>query len=210
MKNITIFLLILVGFSFYGTTCREEVLTNCEIGLCPPMYIYINLSNTSDTMYVGDTLELRAQVPNRVFEFNRNGDTIWHNVVNFNEQAMDYTLYFLDVNTGAIKATPPKVTIIKEVGGSYEDRTTFSTSKPYEFSYKIIFNSPGVYFFQTAFDNGYNLNGETYMRGAILEWDVPYKNFELLRAWGEERYNAAIGSDYVDAYNYFPFEVIER
>ena len=67
---------------------------------------------------------------------------------------------------------------------------------------------PGIYFFQSAYDEIPKING--IYGSMIIEWDVPYKNFELLRAWGEERYNAAIGSDYVDAYNYFPFEVIER
>lgn len=44
----------------------------------------------------------------------------------------------------------------------------------------------------------------------IIEWDVPNKNFELLRAWGEERYKSAKAGDEVDAKNYFPFVVLER
>ncbi len=214
MKNISLLIVVLIGLTFYSTTCREEIPTNCEIGLCPSMYVYINVSNSNDTMYVGDTLELSAQVPERVYEFNRNGDTVWHNVVNFHEQAMDYALYFLGSNAEAVKADFPKVTIIKSEGGSYIDRTTFTTEYPYRFRYKIVFNTPGIYFFQTAYDNGYNLNGESYMRGAVLEWNVSIKNLELLRGRESSCQNCTvedfIANDEADIYNYFPFVVIER
>ncbi|MCO6462267.1 MAG: hypothetical protein J5I59_12760 [Saprospiraceae bacterium] len=214
MKNTSILTGVLFALIFYGTTCREEIPTNCEIGLCPPMYIYINVSNSNDTMYVGDTLELSAQVPDRVYEFSTNGDTVWHEVVQFQEQAMDYALYFLDSINGAVKAASPKVTIIKEEGGSYEDRSTFSSTYPYRFKYKIVFHSIGTYFFQTAYDNGYNLNGESYMRGAVLEWNVPSKNFELLKDLEGTCQNCTIedlkSRDDADFYNFFPFLVKER
>ena len=73
---------------------------------------------------------------------------------------------------------------------------------------KNVLKMKGIFFFQSDYDIIPKIN-DIY-GSMIIEWDVPYKNFELLRAWGEERYQSAKAGDAVDANNYFPFEVIER
>lgn len=172
------------------------------------IYVKGQFSNTSDTMYVGDTLTLTIRIPDssyRVSEYPPY-DTTWQRIESFESKAFGYAMIRIDtVQEGNIDRINPYAQTIF-IQGNLDN--AFSIRYPYVSQIKKIFKMKGTYFFQSSYDLIPRING--IYGSMVIEWDVPYKNFELLRAWGEERYRAAIGSDAVDANNYFPFVVLER
>lgn len=170
------------------------------------IYVKGIFSNTNDTMYVGDTLTLTITIPDSSFKINEFPpfDTTWIKVENFSDKSGEFSLYRIDTNEiGNVNNFNPKW--IKQLKGVNYQYTNYY---PFVIQIEYYLNEKGSYFFQSAYDIIPKING--IYGSMILEWDVPNKNFEILRAWGEQRYKSAIAGDAVDANNYFPFVVKER
>ena len=205
MRAYQILIFLCLWISTTSTDCGKEKYEQKRTII----YVKGKFSNTSDTMYVGDTLTLTITIPDSSFKVNEYPpfDTTWYKIESFENNTGVYSMFRIDTNQqGGIDVINDYTDNFIIKGGL--GREIFAKTYPFEHEVKRVLKLPGVYFFQSAYDEIPKING--IYGSMIIEWDVPYKNFELMRAWGEERYNAAIGSDYVDAYNYFLFEVIER
>lgn len=197
--------LLLWVFSLRSAGCNCSKGDPCEYdGKCGLVYIKGVFSNTSDTMHVGDSLILEVTIPDYYWVIS-GGDTSLAPISAFKEQAIDFGLQIIDTSNSN------KIDYIKGIVlAGREGIDVFTTVYPYRCKMLYILKKKGIYFFQTASDNGCNINGSVYWTRVILEWDVPYKNFELLRPLGDERVESAIQSDAGDHYNYFPFVVVEK
>ena len=173
------------------------------------VYVKGHFSNTNDTMYVGDTLTLIITIPEYSFRVNELPpyDTTWERIVSFENNSGGYGLMRIDTNQeGGLDLLNHYSESIVEKGAL--NKNIFSKSYPFIHKVKHILKMKGSYFFQSDYDLIPKING--IYGSMILEWDVPYKNFEILRAWGNNRYESAKAADEVDANNYFPFVVKER
>jgi len=206
MKRLIYYLSIFLGIcSIHSAGCNCKEPYDCvNEGDCGTVYILANLSQTSDTMYVGDTLTLEAQVPEHYWQI-KGQDTIKFPINSLKNEIVSYGLYFIDTaENGKVRLPTEKETFV--LGG--EVNRPFTNEAPYRYKSFFILKEIGVYFLQTSSDNSLIINGHNHP--AILEWNVPDKNFELLRPLGDDRVQSAIVSDAGDHYNYFPFEVIEK
>jgi len=205
MRAYRILILLCLWVSTTSTDCGKEKYEQKRTII----YVKGKFSNTSDTMYVGDTLTLTITIPDSSFKVSEYPpfDTTWYKIESFENNTGGYGLMRIDTNQqGGIDLINPyseSIIVKGDIG-----KNIFTKTSPYIHEMKNVLKMKGIFFFQSDYDIIPKING--IYGSMIIEWDVPYKNFELMRAWGEERYNAAIGSDYVDAYNYFLFEVIER
>lgn len=205
MKSYQLVILLFLWMITTATDCgREEYEKKRTV-----VYVKGQFSNTKDTMYVGDTLTLTITIPEYSFRVNELPpyDTTWEKIVSFENKTGVYSLMRIDTNQqSGIDLINHYSDIIVEKGGI--GKSIFSNSYPFEHRVRHILKMKGSYFFQSDYDLIPKING--IYGSMIIEWDVPFKNFEILRAWGEERYKSAKAGDAVDANNYFPFVVIER
>ena len=202
MKRYHIVTLLFIWTITTATDCGREEYEQKRSRI----YVKGIFSNTNDTMYVGDTLTLTITIPDSSFKINEFPpfDTTWIKVENFSDKSGEFSLYRIDTNEiGNVNNFNPKW--IKQLKGVNYQYTNYY---PFVIQIEYYLNEKGSYFFQSAYDIIPKING--IYGSMILEWDVPNKNFEILRAWGEQRYKSAIAGDEVDANNYFPFVVLER
>ena len=202
MKRYHIVTLLFIWTITTATDCGREEYEQKRSRI----YVKGIFSNTNDTMYVGDTLTLTITIPDSSFKINEFPpfDTTWIKVENFSDKSGEFSLYRIDTNEiGNVNNFNPKW--IKQLKGVNYQYTNYY---PFVIQIEYYLNEKGSYFFQSAYDIIPKING--IYGSMILEWDVPNKNFEILRAWGEQRYKSAIAGDAVDANNYFPFVVKER
>jgi len=188
-----------------ATDCSREEYENKR----SVVYVKGQFSNTNDTMYVGDTLTLTITIPDSSFKISELPpyDTTWVKIESFENRTGGYSLLRIDtLQPNGIDWNSDYVDNYVIEGGL--SQVIFSKAYPFKHVVRRILKLPGSYFFQSSYDLIPKING--IYGSMIIEWDVPYKNFEILRAWGEERYKSAKAGDAVDANNYFPFVVKER
>ena len=163
-------------------------------------------------MYVGDTLTLTITIPDSSFKVSEYPpfDTTWYKIESFENSSFGYSFLRIDTTQlGGIDRTNPYGEAIYTIGNI---DMPYVNVYPFKHQTKEVLKMPGIYFFQSAYDEIPKING--IYGSMIIEWDVSYKNFELLK--GKEKFcqNCSIDAlkyaDEIDANNYFPFEVIER
>ncbi|MEO7174365.1 MAG: hypothetical protein ABIV51_01010 [Saprospiraceae bacterium] len=71
---------------------------------------------------------------------------------------------------------------------------------------KHVLLMPGTFFFKSHHEMSLVLNNHEH--SAFVEWDVPFKNFDLLNPLGDDYRNLAESTDKSDESNYFPFQVL--
>ncbi len=204
MKSYQILGLCILWIITTATDCRQEEFDKKSTSI----YVLGQFSNTSDTMYVGDTLTLTITIPDYSFKINEFPpyDTTWIKIETFENPVFGYSFFRIDTaQTGGIDRINPYAETIFTIG---DLSMPFTSEYPYKHQIKKVLKMEGNYFFQSLYDEIPKING--IYGSMIIELDVPFKNFEILRAWGEERYKSAKAGDEVDANNYFPFVVKER
>ena len=205
MKSYQLIILFFVWILTTATDCGSEEYEKKRT----VVYVKGQFSNTSDTMYVGDTLTLTITIPYSSFKVNEIPpyDTTWEKIVTFENNSGGYGLMRIDTNQqSGIDLINHYSESIVEIGAI--GKNIFSESYPFVHKVQHVLKMKGSYFFQSDYDLIPKING--IYGSMILEWDVPNKNFEILRAWGNNRYENAKAGDEVDANNYFPFVVKER
>ncbi|MCO5278629.1 MAG: hypothetical protein M9911_11610 [Saprospiraceae bacterium] len=205
MKSYQLIILLFVWILTTATDCGSDEYEKKRTVI----YAKGQFSNTSDTMYIGDTLTLTITIPDYSFRVNELPpyDTVWEKIVSFENKTGVYSLIRIDsLQPNGVDWISDYVDNFIVDGGLGQN--IFSKSYPFKHTIKRVLKMKGSYFFQSAYDEIPKING--IYGSMIIEWDVPNKNFEILRAWGNNRYESAKAADEVDANNYFPFVVKER
>ncbi len=204
MKSYQLLILLCIWILTTSTDCgREEYDQKRSV-----IYVKGQFSNTNDTMFVGDTLTLTITIPDSSFKLNELSlhDTTWIKIETFETSAFGYSFFRIDsTQDGGVDGINAYAETIFTIGNI---NMPYQTKYPFRHQIKKVLKMKGSYFFQSAYDEIPKING--IYGSMIIEWVVPNKNFEILRAWGNNRYESAKAADQVDANNYFPFVVKER
>lgn len=175
------------------------------------VYVKGKFSNNADTMYVGDTLTLTITIPDSCYRIDEiTHDTSRFKIISFAMHESGFGMYRIDTTQeNKIDLINKYAETIFDIGSN---TIPYSAIYPFRHQRKIVFKLPGIYFFQTNNDLIPQING--IYGSMILDWDVPRKNFELLRDLEGTCVNCSVedlkSRDKNDIYNYFPFVVLPK
>lgn len=207
MKKTYLLLLLLLWIMTSATDCYKEAYDQKRTRI----YVKGEFSNTKDTMYVGDTLTLTITIPDSSFRVNEiTNDTSWYRISSFKMHESGYAMYRIDTSQeNKIDLINNYAETIFEIGSN---AIPYSENYPFRRQIKTVFKMPGIYFFQTSSDLVPYISGIS--GSMILDWDVPTKNFELLKDLEGTCVNCSvedfISLDINDIYNFFPFVVLPK